>query len=49
VEVFLVDSGRTVHVDLEKVLPLSEELQQESNQIKQLAFLFHLKVTTSAL
>jgi Tudor domain len=44
VEVFLVDSGRTVHVDVERVLPLPEELQQESNQIKHLAFLFHLKV-----
>ena len=41
---FLVDTGRTVRVDIDRVLPLSEDMLLESNSIKHLAFLFNLKV-----
>ena len=47
VKVFLVDSGRTVLADVDNVCLLPDQLHQESQGIKQLAFLFQLRVKRS--
>jgi hypothetical protein len=48
IKVFLVDSGRTILAEEKNVIALPQQLVEESQRIKQLSFLFQLKVRNSS-